>query len=154
MKRKTRIIVFTALALGVSMAVSSTNAHRRKPTGGDLVVPTHLRPIITRPCRDCHTDQTQWPWYSRLPLLSLLIERDVQKGQEHLNFSTWASDPPRKPTRNQLQEVCDAVSDNAMPPRAYRLMHPEARLSLQDVNAICDWADMANSLSQSRTDEP
>src|SRR5437879_6367465 len=113
-KRKTRIVVFTALALGVSMAVSSTNAHRRKPTGGDLVVPTHLRPIITRACRDCHTDQTQWPWYSHLPLLSLLIERDVQKGREHLNFSTWASNPPRKPTRNQLQEVCDAVSDNAM----------------------------------------
>ena len=91
MKRKTRIVVFTALALGVSMAVSSTNAHRRKPTGGDLAVPTHLRPIITRACRDCHTDQTQWPWYSRLPLLSLLIERDVQKGREHVNFSTWAS---------------------------------------------------------------
>jgi len=62
--------------------------------------------------------------------------------------------PPRKPTRNQLQEICDAVSDNAMPPRAYRVMHPEARLSLQVVNALCDWADMANSLSQSRTDEP
>jgi hypothetical protein len=84
----------------------------------------------------------------------LLIERDVQKGREHLIFSTWASDPPREPARNQLQEFCDAVSDNAMSPRAYRLMHLEARLSLQDVDALCDWADMANSLSQSRTAEP
>src|ERR1700745_2554779 len=96
-KRKTRIIVFTALALGVSMAVSSTNAHRRKPTGGDLVVPTHLRPIITRACRDCHTDQTRWPWYSRLPFLPLLIERDVKKGGKNLNFSPPPSTPPRKP---------------------------------------------------------
>ena len=100
------------------MAVSSTNAHRRKPTGGDLAVPTHLRPIITRACRDCHTDQTQWPWYSRLPLLSLLIERDVQKGRGHLNFSTWASPAEKanaQPTAGNLR-------------RGFRQRHATTRL--------------------------
>jgi len=74
-----------------------------------------------------------------------VIEHDVNNGRRHLNFSTWAAG---KATRNQLQEVCDAVSDSAMPPRAYRLMHPQARLSPQDVDALCDWADAADSLSQ------
>jgi hypothetical protein len=151
---RARIVVLTILSLGVAMGISSTSAHRQKPASGDLLVPSHLRPIISRACLDCHTDQTHWPWYSRLPVVSLLIERDVRKGREHLNFSTWSANPHKKPTRNQLQEVCDAVSDNVMPPRAYRVLHPESRLSLQDVNALCDWADMGNSLSQRRTDEP
>jgi len=117
-------------------------------------VPEHLRPIIGRACVDCHTNQTRWPWYSRLPLVSTFIERDVKKGREHLNFSTWAANSARQPTRNQLQEVCDAVSDNNMPPRPYRLMHPAARLSPADVDALCDWASTPNKLSESRPEQP
>jgi hypothetical protein len=148
------LIVLTGLVLGVAYAIFGTSAHTQKPTRADLSVPFHLRPIISRACRDCHTAETRWPWYSRLPVVSLLIERDVERGREHVIFSVGTSKPSRQPTRNQLQEVCDAVSDNTMPPRAYRFIHPEARLSLQDVNALCDWADMAGSLSESRADQP
>src|SRR5215472_12476041 len=74
------------LASLYSISRSRTNTSVR----GDLAVPEDLRPIITRACRDCHTDQTQWPWYSRLPGAAWLIERDVRKGKEHLNFSIWS----------------------------------------------------------------
>lgn len=153
---KTKIAVLTTLILCGSMAwmYSISGAHTNKGVSGDLVVPENLRPIITRACRDCHTDQTQWPWYSRLPVVSFMIERDVRKGKEHLNFSTWATNSKSKPTRNQLQEVCDAVSDKAMPPRSYRLMHPEARLSDKDVDALCQWADVASNFSASGVQAP
>ena len=146
---KTKIAVLTMLILCGSMAwmYSISGAHTNKSVSGSLVVPENLRPIITRACRDCHTDQTQWPWYSRLPVVSFMIERDVRKGKEHLNFSTWAMNSKGKPTRNQLQEVCDAVSDNAMPPRSYRLVHPQSRLSEKDVDALCQWADVASNFS-------
>ncbi len=151
MKEKTRVGLLTVLALVIASAVSVSSGPSRKSAGGELAVPDHVRPIIGRACRDCHTDQTQWPWYSRLPVVSVVIEHDVNNGRRHLNFSTWAAG---KATRNQLQEVCDAVSDSAMPPRAYRLMHPQARLSPQDVDALCDWADAADSLSQNGAGGP
>jgi len=47
---------------------------------------------------------------------------------------------------NQIEEVCDAVSNGTMPPRSYRLMHPEARLSAQDIDAFCSWADTVSNL--------
>ena len=153
MNGKTKVAAFLAVAIGIASAISLRNTHVQS-SSSELMVPDHVRPIISRACLDCHTNQTKWPWYSRLPLVSLLIERDVKKGREHLNFSTWAGNPVHKPTRNQLQEVCDAVSDNNMPPRSYRVMHPNSRLSPADVDALCDWADSANSLSESRPQQP
>jgi hypothetical protein len=146
-KTKLSIFAMVALCIVLMLIVSGSNTRTAPRASGELVVPDHLRPIISRACRDCHTDQTQWPWYSRLPLVSLLIEHDVKKGREHLNFSTWAANQSHPPTRNQLQEVCDAVSDNEMPPRSYRILHPDSRLSSQDIDAFCDWADMANNVS-------
>jgi len=150
---KTKVAAFLAMAIGIGSAISLRNAPVQS-SSSELMVPDHVRPIISRACLDCHTNQTKWPWYSRLPLLSLLIERDVKKGREHLNFSTWAWNPVHKPTRNQLQEVCDAVSDSNMPPRSYRMMHPDSRLSSADVDALCDWADSSNSLSESLPHQP
>lgn len=156
MSGKTKIAILATLAVvgSVTFTFSGTNGRVRNPNPAiaDLTAPDHVRPIIARACRDCHSDQTQWPWYTRLPMVSLLIEHDVKKGREHLNFSTWAA--KRGPTRNQLQEVCDAVSDNTMPPRSYRLMHPESKLSPGEVDALCDWADGATSLSQSQPGTP
>jgi Haem-binding domain len=154
LKGRTKIAIFIALALGIASALSMRRAPMQNAGGGELFVPDHVRPIISRACRDCHTDQTRWPWYSRLPGVSTFIARDVKKGREHLNFSTWAANSSHSPTRNQLQEVCDAVSDNAMPPRPYRLMHPAARLSPADVDALCDWASAADNLSDNLPGSP
>ena len=152
MKWKTEIAILTMLGLYAVLAwtLSGSGGPAAAPVGKDLAVPNHLRPIIGRACGDCHTNATTWPWYSKVPLVSFLLERDVQKGREHLNFSTWGTSQVHSPTRNQIQEVCDAVSDNVMPPRAYRLMHPKARLSKRDIDALCDWADGVDNVSLNR----
>ncbi|MGC2193981.1 MAG: heme-binding domain-containing protein [Terriglobales bacterium] len=155
MKWKTEIAILTTLGLYALVALTLSGSGRQAPrtAGRGLGVPNHLRPIISRACGDCHTDATRWPWYSHVPPVSLLVERDVKKGREHLNFSTWGANQSHQPTRNQIQEVCDAVSDNAMPPRAYRLMHPNARLSQRDIDELCDWADVADNVGFGRTPE-
>ena len=153
-KRKIAVLAITIVCGAWASQDWISHSHMNAAARGDLPVPENLRPIITRACRDCHTDQTQWPWYSRLPGVSLLIERDVRKGKEHLNFSTWSMNAKGRPTRNQLQEVCDAVSDNAMPPHSYRIMHPESRLSDKDVDVLCQWADIASLAARSAEKDP
>jgi Haem-binding domain len=140
-------IAMTALAVPVLGAVvgltfPSGASQKDRPLTGTLRGPENVRMIIGRACRDCHTNETHWPWYSHIPLLSTLIERDVNMGRAHLNFSTWTRNQTHLPTRNQLQELCDAVSDGTMPPRSYKLLHPEARLSEQDVDVFCNWAGL------------
>jgi heme-binding protein len=101
-------------------------------------IPPHIVTILDRTCPDCHSNQTRWPWYNRVPGVAQLIQRDVRKAREKVDFSTWTS--ARHVTANEIQDLCDAVSDGAMPPLSYRLTHSQARLSEPDKDAICGWA--------------
>ena len=105
--------------------------------------------IIQRACKDCHSNETTWPWYSHVAPVSWAIANDVKKGREKLNFSDWSS---HKPSPNQLEEICDAATNGSMPPRGYRLLHPEATLRKHDVDVLCDWADTAKAQKRKPAD--
>lgn len=107
-------------------------------------VPEDVETLLRRACYDCHSDQTRWPWYSRIAPLSWLIARDVQHGRSNLDFSSWSTDPVREPTPDQrLRWMCDDIEEGAMPPRLYLLAHPEARLDEADEQRICSWTASA-----------
>ena len=70
--------------------------------------------------------------------MSWMLAKHVNQGRELLNFSDWDS---RRPTANEKEELCDAVSNGSMPLRSYRLIHRDANLSKGDVDTICNWAN-------------
>ncbi len=93
--------------------------------------------IMERSCRDCHTNRTTWPWYSRVAPISWVISKHVIEGREILDFSDWANQPP---SEGERLLICDAVSSGRMPLLEYTAIHRSARLSKQDVEVICEWA--------------
>lgn len=84
------------------------------------------RDLAVRACYDCHSNETSWPWYSRVAPVSWLVAHDVSEGRGHLNFSEW--DKPN----DEAQEIIEVVEDGQMPLRKYELLHPEARLSAEE----------------------
>lgn len=112
------ILSATTLLVAVLWVFSRLSAEpsRLGLPGSSPQLPTSVRPVLEWACLDCHSNETKWPWYNRVPPVSWLIQRDVDKGREHLNFSTWTGGTPRLATTNEIQEICDAVSDGAMPP--------------------------------------
>jgi hypothetical protein len=56
--------------------------------------PKEVAAIIDRSCRDCHTNRTAWPWYSRVAPASVLVARVVKNGRAPLNFSELRGRPP------------------------------------------------------------
>lgn len=74
-------------------------------------------------CLDCHSNLTEWKWYSNIAPASWLIYRDVQEGRSTLNFSEW--DRPQA----EADEIAEAVSEGSMPPLQYKPLHAGARLS-------------------------
>lgn len=102
--------------------------------------------ILKRSCKDCHSNETTWPWYSHIAPLSWMISKHVTQGREKVNFSEWA---PGKLTTNQKAEICDAVSNGSMPLRGYTMLHSNARLSSHDVDVICDWSSARVAQEQS-----
>ncbi len=99
-----------------------------------------LAAIVQRACRDCHSHDTSWPWYSRIAPASWLVADDVRRGRAHLNFSQWRFLSPEM-SRIRLAEACREVKTKEMPPWQYRLLHPGARLSDADIQAFCDAAE-------------
>ena len=84
------------------------------------------RELARHACFDCHSNETEWPLYSRVAPVSWLVQRDVAEGRAHLNFSEW--NRPQK----EADEAAEAVREGEMPMRIYQLMHAHARLSDAD----------------------
>jgi hypothetical protein len=102
------------------------------------VINPRVGKILDRSCMDCHSNRTAWPWYSHVAPVSWVISKHVNEGREILDFSEWATQPPSEGERLLM---CDAVSDGRMPLPGYTAIHRNARLSKQDVEVICVWAD-------------
>jgi mono/diheme cytochrome c family protein len=87
------------------------------------------RALAKRACFDCHSNETAWPGYARVAPVSWLVRHDVDEGRRELNFSDW-TDGSREGERPE--EIRKAIEEGEMPPLAYRLLHPEARLTREE----------------------
>ncbi|MCG3120795.1 MAG: hypothetical protein ALAOOOJD_03637 [bacterium] len=94
--------------------------------------------IMTRACYDCHSHQTQWPWYSHVAPVSWFVIDHVNDGRQHLNFSEWATYNPKRMKR-KLEEIKEEVEDGAMPLKSYVPLHPNAKLSAADIQTLSAW---------------
>lgn len=95
--------------------------------------------ILRRACYDCHSNATDWPWYSKVAPVSWFLVSHVNDGRRHLNFSDWAKYDRSKATK-KMQEIDEEVASKAMPLSSYTLLHPEARLSDHERALVSDWA--------------
>ena len=105
-----------------------------------LSVPPEIKAILERSCTDCHSHGTTWPWYSTIAPISWLTARDVKNGRSSMNLSTWGT---YKKTRqaNKLDQIFTEISEDKMPLKPYRLMHPGAALSKDEIDRMCRWAE-------------
>jgi hypothetical protein len=104
-----------------------------------LEVDPEISRILERACGNCHSHQTQWPWYSSVAPFSWFVIDNVNFGRRKMNLSQWAQYDPEE-TVHLLEEMCELVEAGEMPLRPYLWMHEEAHLSEQDVKMICHWA--------------
>lgn len=98
--------------------------------------PQQIAAMIGRSCRDCHSHETTWPWYSRISPISWLVAQDVKAGRSKLNFSQWNIYGPEM-TRIKYSAMCEEVSKGEMPPPYYVPMHPDAKVSRSEMTALC-----------------
>lgn len=84
------------------------------------------REIAERACFDCHSNETVWPWYSRIVPFGNLLEKDVHDGRGVLNFSEWEQSCC---TQEQVDDMAETVNTKEMPLPYYIILHPEADLT-------------------------
>ncbi len=147
----TAVVALSLLAgsLALSWIKSAGGALTNVPAGGPggIDAPAPIAELLRGACYDCHSNETRWPWYSRVPPVAWLVARDVARGRRELNFSEWRTYYPRTRVR-KLQWMERVVSEGAMPPWDYRLMHRQARLSDVERAALAHWIQSAIAETQ------
>ncbi len=158
MKKKLKWI-FAALA-AVFALLQLSNPPRTNPPvvpGYDLMAtnapPPEIATLLHTACYNCHSHETQWPWYSRVAPVSWLVAGDVTRGRERLNFSEWPRAWPERAAK-RLERISEEVDYKDMPPAKYTLLHPEARLTAGQRRQLMLWADQeAARLKATATNE-
>lgn len=138
MKRTAKIAIGVGAALVLMQLVILP--HDNPPVTAEVQAPDDVKAVLHRACWDCHSNQTVWPWYSRVAPVSFLVYRDVVEGRKHLNFSEWDKLNDKRRAHKQ-KEVGEQVQEGEMPPWFYTPMHPDAKLSDADKALLEKWAE-------------
>jgi mono/diheme cytochrome c family protein len=104
------------------------------------------RAVFFRACKNCHTNETEWPWYSVVAPASWLVQRDVEEGRSHFNVSEWGRE------KNDGAEAAKLVREGEMPLWFYLLAHPEARLSDAEREEFV--AGLIGTFGEAQSDQP
>lgn len=100
-----------------------------------------LEPVFRRACFDCHSDQTVFPWYHRVPGVKSWLDRDIRKARKHLDMSAGFPFVGHGNPAEDLADIREELEEGSMPPLAYRLMHPGAAPTPAEKDSIYAWID-------------
>jgi hypothetical protein len=143
-KKKIKWVVI-GLAVLFGLLQFTNPARTNPPVINDITAtnppPAEITALLRAACYDCHSYETKWPLYSRIAPSSWLVTSDVNEGREHLNFSKWPQDSAA--VVKKLDRINEVLEYHEMPPKKYTMLHPEARLTEQQIKTIMDWTDEA-----------
>src|SRR5271169_2387850 len=131
------------LLLAIQVVPVNRNNPRVDPSRtiyATLPVPAEVKAVFERSCKNCHSNETAWPWYGDVAPVSWVIARDVHQARKKMNFSEWGSYSAQR-KEDRLEEICEQVTNGEMPDRKYAIFHREARVTPQERDAICQWTD-------------
>ena len=136
--------VFTWAAVAALVALAAIQLvpvdRSNPPVTAEVQAPPGVMSQIRTSCYDCHSNESDWPWYSYVAPVSWFVADHVQEGREHLNFSTWG-DLPAEEQAEMAEEISEEVHEGEMPLSSYLWMHADARMSGAQQRVITDWAD-------------
>lgn len=135
------ILLFAAFALIQFFGIDRTNppVNASETLAAAVSVPPDISEILGRSCNDCHSNQTVYPWYSRVQPFAWFLKGHIDDGRREMNLSVFNTYTDKKKAR-KLEEICDEVEGGAMPLPSYLWIHSEAALSDSERKALCEWA--------------
>jgi hypothetical protein len=103
-------------------------------------IPNQVQSVLKNACSDCHSNNTNYPWYSNIQPGGWWLASHIRKGKEELNFSEFGDYSSRK-QRSKLNSIAKTVEDGTMPFPSYTLIHRNARLTKDEKAVIINWAN-------------
>lgn len=99
-----------------------------------------VKGILKTNCYDCHSNQTQYPWYWQIAPVSYWMADHIKHAKGHFNVSSWDSYSTKKKD-HKLEELIEMVEKGEMPLDSYTWIHGD--LSEEDRQTLLQWASLA-----------
>ncbi|MCK7526197.1 MAG: heme-binding domain-containing protein [Ignavibacteriales bacterium] len=107
------------------------------PVTSDIDAPSEIKAIFKKACYDCHSNETNWAWYTKVAPSSFLAVKDVNDGRKHLNFSEWDLQLKKQNTKKKFGM---RFVKNKCRHGMYKIFHSEAKLTQEEKNLLRNWA--------------
>lgn len=139
-----RIVRFVLIGLGVLfVAIQFIPVERTNPPVTGLVdAPEEVLTTLRRSCWDCHSNETDWPWYAYVAPMKLRVSQHVWMGREHVNFTEWDSYDAEE-LDEAYEDIAKVIDRGRMPLKDYLLVHRNAKLTTSDRERLVSWAESA-----------
>jgi Haem-binding domain len=105
------------------------------------IVPNDVQNILKVACNDCHTNQSEYPWYAKIQPVAWFMNHNITDGKRHYNLSTFAK-LPIAVQNHKFEETIEQVEKHEMPDKSYTYfgLHPQAKLSDAQRQILISWA--------------
>ncbi|MBT5165791.1 MAG: heme-binding domain-containing protein, partial [Nitrosomonadales bacterium] len=98
----------------------------------------NISALLQESCYDCHSNNTEYPWYNKVQPAAWYLEDHIQEGKDELNFNEWAEYSDRR-KNSKLRSIISQIEEDKMPLDSYTLIHKDAILSDEDKRVIIDY---------------
>lgn len=103
-------------------------------------VSPEVKTILETSCYDCHSDHTNYPWYTNIQPVGWWLNDHVNEGKEEVNFSQFKKYRIKRQIR-KFEEIADQLKEDEMPLNTYLWIHGNAKLSDVQKKELSDWAN-------------
>lgn len=122
-----------------------------QPSGIQYLAPLSdtVTALLKTACYDCHSNNTNYPWYSNIQPLAWYLNKHIVQGKKELNFDLFLNYSPRKQI-SKLESIAEQVQERTMPLSSYTLIHSGAGINKQQQQLIINWASETAAMLQQK----
>ena len=102
--------------------------------------PKEVANILRTSCYDCHSNNTEYPWYNKIQPVSWYLEDHVKHGKEELNFSEFGEYSDRR-KMSKLKSFISQVEQDEMPLDSYTFINRRAKVSIAEKELVLTWVN-------------
>ena len=103
-------------------------------------VPAGIDTILIKACKDCHSNNTRYPWYNNIQPVAWWLNDHINTGKNEVNFNEFASYPIAE-QYDKIKSIKHQVDKGEMPLSSYTLIHTNAKLSATKKNLLITWSE-------------
>jgi hypothetical protein len=103
-------------------------------------IPDDVKKILETSCFDCHSNHTNYPWYTNIQPIGLWMQSHVDDGKKHLNFSEYNTYKLKR-KKHKLEEIGEEIKGHDMPLFSYTLIHTNAKMNEEQIATVSNWAN-------------